>query len=83
MEMYSRLTSAFESSEPLTGIDANFYTHELTESGLMNSGMSYGETHAATLEMQGLELNAATPAQLYQPSIILKYSESFNPAAHP
>jgi hypothetical protein len=37
--MYSRLTTAFENGNALTGTDATFYAHELLESSLMDSGM--------------------------------------------
>jgi RHS repeat-associated protein len=81
--MYGRLTDAFEAGEPLTGIDANFYEHELIESSLVDAGMNPAAAHVAALNIQGIKNTAAAPAQLYQPNIILKYSESFNSAAHP
>jgi hypothetical protein len=43
------ITDAFEAEQPLTGIDANFYTHELTESSLMDSGLDWQIAHAHPL----------------------------------
>jgi filamentous hemagglutinin len=61
--MLSRLSSQIGSSA--TGADANFYEHELIESGLMESGMSYGEAHAAALSQAGV-----SPFSIYAPDVI-------------
>ena len=75
--MYGRLTEAFEGGRPLTGVDANFYTHEVTESGLMNSGLSWQTAHAQTLEIQGIPYVRGYTSQLYTPEA-LRASEAFN-----
>jgi hypothetical protein len=53
--MYERLTTAFESGQPLTGADATFYQHELIESGLMDGGMDARAAHLETLRIQGID----------------------------
>lgn len=59
----------------MSGADANFYHHELTESNLMGQGMPYEEAHAAALEAHG-----ASPYSLYSPDVIERFPEYFNQA---
>jgi RHS repeat-associated protein len=73
--MYSRLTSAFESGQPLTGVDATFYQHELIESGLMDAGMGAREAHLSTLEIQGIPYQKGYESLLYSPEAM----KFFNP----
>ncbi len=47
--MYSRLTTAFENGQALTGTDAAFYQHELLESSLMDAGMDARAAHRLAL----------------------------------
>ena len=73
--MIARLRTALKSGKALSGADANFYMHELTESKLMASGMSYEEAHQAALEAHG-----ASPFSLYSPEVIKQFPEYFNQA---
>jgi filamentous hemagglutinin len=69
--MLTRLSNQLGSQA--TGADANFYVHELTESELMASGMSYQEAHdAALLQAQ------VSPFSLYAPEVIEQFPGSFN-----
>ena len=78
--MYSRLTTAFENGETLTGTDAAFYQHELIESSLVDSGMEQSAAHLETLSQQGIPYNPASQAALYHPSVIQQFPASFNAA---
>jgi RHS repeat-associated protein len=78
--MYSRLTTAFENGETLTGTDAAFYQHELIESSLVDSGMGQSAAHLETLSQQGIPYNQASQAALYHPSVIQQFPTSFNAA---
>jgi filamentous hemagglutinin len=71
--MLQRLQSSFSKGESVTGADANFYQHELTESNLMQGGMSQADAHAAALEQHGV-----TSFDLYHPDVIQAFPESFN-----
>jgi RHS repeat-associated protein len=81
--MYSRLTTAFENGQTLTGTDAAFYQHELTESSLMDAGMEARAAHLETLGRQGIEYAPGYESQLYHPTVIQNFPQYFNPAAHP
>jgi hypothetical protein len=59
----------------LSGADANFYMHELTEKKLMDRGMSYPEAHEAALEAHG-----ASRHSLYSPEVMKQFPEYFNQA---
>ncbi len=66
--MLQRIGSALESGSPLTEAQTNFMRHELRESELMNSGMSYEDAHAAALETH-------PPGRNYDPDLIDQYPE--------
>ncbi|WP_241020171.1 hemagglutinin repeat-containing protein [Burkholderia sp. Ac-20345] len=73
--MLQRLQSAFANGQSVTGADANFYLHELTESTLMRQGMSYDVAHAAAVTKYGV-----SPFQLYAPEVIDANPSLFNNA---
>ena len=79
--MYDKLTTAFESGQPLTGIDATFYEHELIESSLMDAGMDARAAHLETLSQQGIQYAPGYEAQLYHPTVIQQFPSSFSRAA--
>jgi hypothetical protein len=79
--MYSRLTTAFENGQALTGTDAAFYQHELLESSLMDSGMGARAAHLETLSQQGIPYAPGCEAQLYHLTVIQQFPTYFNPAA--
>jgi hypothetical protein len=71
--MLDRLTAASSSGVPLLGADLHFYLHELREKVLMDAGMGWTEAHPQTMAELGQE-----PWQLYHPSVIDQFPESFN-----
>jgi hypothetical protein len=71
--MLDRLGSAVGSR--VTGADANFYLHEISESTMMGRGMSYDAAHAAALEKYGV-----SPFSLYHPEVIQQFPAEFNNA---
>jgi RHS repeat-associated protein len=78
--MYSRLTTAFENGQALTGADATFYQHELIESSIMDAGMDARAAHLQTLDMQGIQYAPGYEAQLYHPTVIQQFPAYFSPA---
>ena len=79
--MYSRLTTAFENGQALTGADEAFYQHELLESSLMDTGMDARAAHLETLNQQGIPYAPGYEAQLYHPTVIQQFPSYFSPAA--
>jgi hypothetical protein len=73
--MLQRIGAALADGQQISGADAVFYTHELTESSLMQQGMSYAEAHAAALEQYGV-----SPYSVYAPEVIQQFPELFNDA---
>lgn len=71
--MLDRLGSAVGSR--VTGADANFYLHEISESTMMGRGMSYEAAHAAAIEKYGV-----SPFSLYHPEVIQQFPGEFNNA---
>lgn len=71
--MLARLGDALANGTPVSGGDASFYMHELTESTLMRQGMAYEEAHAAALAKYGV-----SPFSVYAPEVIQKMPEYFN-----
>ncbi len=61
--MLARLQSALGGR--VTGAEANFYLHEISEATMMGRGMSYDAAHAAALEKYGV-----SPYSLYHPEVI-------------
>jgi RHS repeat-associated protein len=68
--MYQRLLDAYEAGTPLTSVDANFYEHELIESGLVDSGIERWAAHAQTLEIQGIPYVKGYTSSLYTPQAL-------------
>jgi RHS repeat-associated protein len=79
--MYSRLMSAFENGQLLTGPDAAFYEHELLESSFMDAGMDYQAAHLEALSQQGITYAPGFEAFLYDPSVIQQFPSMFSLAA--
>jgi hypothetical protein len=73
--MLERLGTALSEGQPISGADAAFYTHELTESSLMQQGMSYEAAHAAALEQYGI-----SPYAVYAREVVAQFPELFNDA---
>jgi hypothetical protein len=71
--MLQRLTAALEAGNSISGADLVFYTHELLESQLMASGMSYEAAHAAALAEYGV-----SEFSVYAPEVIQAFPELFN-----
>jgi RHS repeat-associated protein len=71
--MLSRLQSSVGTS--VTGADANFYLHEISESTMMGRGMLYDAAHEAALAKYGV-----SPFSLYHPDVIQALPGSFNSA---
>ena len=73
--MVERLRRALGNGGGVDGADANFYNHELTESGLMQGGMPNPEAHTAAFEQHGV-----SPFSVYHPDVIQQFPEYFNQA---
>jgi filamentous hemagglutinin len=71
--MIERLESQLGSQ--VSGADANFYLHELSESEYMAEGLSDEAAHAAALESGGV-----SPFSLYHPEVIQQFPQYFNNA---
>jgi len=76
--MIDRLKAGFTESHDLA-----FYEHETIEFGLMRGGMEARAAHLETLSRQGIPYKPGYESQLYHPSVISRYPDHFNPAAHP
>jgi RHS repeat-associated protein len=72
--MLGRLRNALTNGEQITGADANFYLHELSESRMMGRGAGYEAAHAAAMEKYGLSSNMS----LYHPELIQTRPDLFN-----
>jgi filamentous hemagglutinin len=71
--MLQRLNTALGKGEKLTGADANFYIHELTEAGLMEGGIGAEAAHNAAIKLNGF-----SPYSLYDPEVIQANPNVFN-----
>ncbi len=73
--MIGRLKSALGSSSSckISGADANFYLHEISEYTLMNEGLSYPVAHQAALDKY-----AVSTFSLFHPDVIQELSVWFN-----
>ncbi len=71
--MISRLRAALKSGEELTGADASFYFHEVSEATLMGRGVSYEAAHATALGKYGV-----SPFSVYHPDVIKALPGRFN-----
>jgi filamentous hemagglutinin len=73
--MLGRLQSAPAKGQSVTGADANFYLHEISESTLMRQGLSYDAAHAAAIAKYDV-----SPFELYAPEVIDANPTLFNNA---
>jgi RHS repeat-associated protein len=73
--MIQRLEEALNQGDTISGVDANFYFHELYESTLMDRGLSYDEAHEQALIRYGVSEFA-----LYHPDVIQTFPYLFNSA---
>jgi RHS repeat-associated protein len=72
--MLQRLRAAAGAGRNITGADASFYFHELTEAKLMDQGMPYEEAHQLALDTFGV-----SNFSVYNPEVIRELgSEYFN-----
>ncbi len=69
--MVGRLESAI--GRRVTGADANFYLHEVSEATMMGRGLSYEAAHAGALQKYGV-----SPFSLYHPNVIKEFPKLFN-----
>ncbi len=63
--MLLRLNEALRSGKPVTGADASFYIHEVTEATKMSKGMGYIEAHQFALNKYQV-----SPFSVYHPDVI-------------
>lgn len=71
--MIERLRSALASGTGITGADASFFFHEISEATMMSKGMSYEAAHAASLGKYGV-----SPLSVYHPDVIKSLPGTFN-----
>ena len=74
--MIDRLKSIARGELDATDTDLYFYTHELTEYGLMEQGYLYEEAHAISTKAYGIKAKDEV-STLYTPEAIQKGEESF------
>src|SRR5262249_37524387 len=73
--MISRLRDALANGLRITGADASFYLHEISEATMMGRGLSYEAAHAAALIKYGV-----SEFSVYHPEVILSLPQFFNSA---
>jgi hypothetical protein len=71
--MIQRIESALQSGKLLTGADASFYMHEVSEFTKMGKGMGYDVAHASAI--QNYEVS---PFSVYHPDVIKSMPGEFN-----
>jgi len=71
--MVGRLQQALASGSRISGADASFYLHEVSEATMMGRGLSYEAAHAGALGKYGV-----SPFTVYAPEVILANPGSFN-----
>lgn len=71
--MLERLRGALSSGARITGSDASFYFHELSEATMMGRGMAYEVAHSAALGKYGV-----SPFSVYHPEVIQSLPGLFN-----
>jgi len=64
----------------LSSLDSLEYNHESIESGLVAGGMDVAAAHLETLRLQGIPYAPGFQAQIYHPSVIQQFPDSFNEA---
>lgn len=73
--MLDRLRNAQAAGQPVSGADAVFYTHEISEATMMGKGVPYGTAHQAALDKYGV-----SPFSVYHPDVISSMPEAFSSA---
>jgi len=71
--MLERLRSAQEAGAPISGADAIFYTHEISEATAMARGVPYDMAHNAALDKYNV-----SRFSVYHPDVIRSMPETFN-----
>ncbi|WP_201798252.1 hypothetical protein, partial [Lachnotalea glycerini] len=71
--MIKRLENALANGEKISGADASFYMHEITETTLMNQGMTYDVAHGLALEKYDV-----SPFSVYSPEVVTEYPDLFS-----
>lgn len=71
--MISRLRSALAEGRTVSGADASFYLHEVSEATMMGRGMTYDAAHQAALTKFGV-----SPYSVYAPAVIQAFPGEFN-----
>ena len=69
--MIERLESALREGKTISGADASFYMHEVTEAIKMKSGLNYDAAHAKALAKYEV-----SPFSVYHPDVILKVNKT-------
>ena len=72
--MIARLRGALSIGADITGADASFYFHEVSEATMMGKGITYDAAHAAALGKYGV-----SPFSVYAPDVIQASPELFGP----
>ncbi|ROO59297.1 RHS repeat-associated protein [Micromonospora sp. Llam0] len=72
--MISRLREANASGTRISGGDASFYMHELSESQFMKMGMDYMDAHAAAFSRYDV-----SPFSVYPPEVVSQFSSQLSP----
>jgi len=70
--MVERLRTALSSGRSISGADASFYFHEVSEATMMGRGMAYDVAHPAALSKYGV-----SPFSVYHPDVINALPEAF------
>ncbi|MEX5539730.1 DUF637 domain-containing protein [Pseudomonas poae] len=63
--MITRLRSALAEGKPISGADASFYIHEVSESTMMKTGLDYSAAHQGALSKYQV-----SPFSVYHPDVI-------------
>ncbi|MBP9920304.1 MAG: RHS repeat-associated core domain-containing protein, partial [Dermatophilaceae bacterium] len=71
--MVARLRQAHASGARVTGADASFYLHEVTEATMMARGLPYQAAHAGALAKYGV-----SPFSVYAPEVVAANPGLFN-----
>jgi len=71
--MVERLRGALQSGERITGADASFYMHEMSEATMMGRGVPYAAAHQAALDRF-----LVSPYSVYHPEVITANPQLFN-----
>ncbi|MEC0128992.1 WXG100 family type VII secretion target [Paenibacillus pabuli] len=71
--MIQRIESALQTGKPLTGADASFYMHEVSEFTKMGKGMGYDAAHASAIQKYEV-----SPFSVYHPDVIKSMPGEFN-----